>query len=97
LIGSIKPVLPHHDKAKHIAETAQQRMYATLLAQPVSGVCFTRQTARTSAAPDSLGSIPGSFVLRWSFHNPCGGASQFAGGRPVPTLFPILTPASSAA
>jgi hypothetical protein len=72
-------------------------MYATLLAQPVSWVCSTQQTARTSSASYGLDSIAARSVLPWSFHNPCGGASQFAGGRPVPTVLPILTAASSAA
>jgi hypothetical protein len=49
---------------------AEQRMYATLLAQPRSWARFTRQTARTSPASDANRCIPGRLVLPWSFHNP---------------------------
>jgi hypothetical protein len=51
-------------------QAAQHGMYATLLAQPRSWVCFTRQTACTSPIPDAYRSIAGVSVLRWSFHNP---------------------------
>jgi hypothetical protein len=71
-------------------------MYATLLAQPVGWVCSTRQTACTSAASDGYSAIFGYLVLAWSFHNPSGGAAQFAGGHLVLLLFSISTPASSA-
>jgi hypothetical protein len=71
-------------------------MYATLLAQLLSWVRSTRQTARTSPASGGYRSIRGRSVLPWSFHNPWGGASQFAGGCRVLLPFPIPTPASSA-
>jgi hypothetical protein len=48
----------------------QHRMYATLLAQPLTWVCSTRQTAHTSSISDGLRCILGHFVLPWSFHNP---------------------------